>query len=59
MWQRLRLTRRGARQYGVVHYYGYGGVSRKPLPEASDALKKQVVQWLAPVMSGEEGVVAR
>ncbi|KAJ9117484.1 hypothetical protein QFC22_004334 [Naganishia vaughanmartiniae] len=41
-------------RYGVVKYYGYGGISRKPLPEASEELKKDMIRWLDPLMSQED-----
>jgi len=46
-------------RYGVIHYYGYGGSSRKPLPDADETLKAQVVEWLEPIMAGEDGKVKR
>lgn len=46
-------------RYGVIHYYGYGGSSRKPLPDANDALKAKVVEWLEPIMGNEEGLVKK
>ncbi|CAE6437727.1 unnamed protein product [Rhizoctonia solani] len=43
-----------AMRYGCIHYFGYGGESRRPFPSISEDLKAKTVEWLDPVMDREK-----
>ncbi|KAB5590845.1 L-threo-3-deoxy-hexylosonate aldolase [Ceratobasidium theobromae] len=43
-----------AMRYGCVHYFGYGGESRRPIQPISEDLKAKTVAWLDPVVAREK-----
>ncbi|KAJ1302069.1 hypothetical protein OPQ81_000903 [Rhizoctonia solani] len=43
-----------AMRYGCVHYFGYGGESRRPIQPISEELKAKTVAWLDPLMDREK-----
>ncbi|CAE6406177.1 unnamed protein product [Rhizoctonia solani] len=43
-----------AMRYGCVHYFGYGGESRRPFQPITDEIKAKTVAWLDPLMAKEK-----
>ncbi|CUA71035.1 L-threo-3-deoxy-hexylosonate aldolase [Rhizoctonia solani] len=43
-----------AMRYGCVHYFGYGGDSRRPFQPIGEELKSKTVAWLDPLMDREK-----
>ncbi|CAE6456586.1 unnamed protein product [Rhizoctonia solani] len=41
-------------RHGCVHYFGYGGESRRPFQPISEELKAKTVAWLDPLMDREK-----
>ncbi|CAE6458460.1 unnamed protein product [Rhizoctonia solani] len=43
-----------AMRYGCVHYFGYGGESRRPFQSITEEIKSKTVAWLDPLMDREK-----